>query len=64
MCAVIAGPALASGRMHSSGTGLAEPDPDASYAAIALARPSAVSDAKAIASVMLSLRGERVPDAG
>jgi hypothetical protein len=31
--------AAPSGRLHSSGTGVAEPDPDASYVADALARP-------------------------
>jgi hypothetical protein len=43
-------PARAPGRLHSSGTGLAEPDPHASYVAIALVRFAETTPINAIVS--------------
>jgi hypothetical protein len=48
------------GRVHSSATGVAEPDPDASYVAEALVRLRDAQEAKAIAGDLRSFRARRV----
>jgi hypothetical protein len=49
------------GRMHSAGTGLAEPDPDASFVAEAVASRLPRGQAKAIVGEMLGFRGGLSP---
>jgi len=48
------------GRSHSSGTSVAEPNPDASYVANAIARSIVVETSKAIADEMHAFRAIRV----
>jgi hypothetical protein len=53
MRAVTASLALDLGRLHSSGTGVVAPNPDASYVAEAIARPIAADGSKAIVRPMI-----------
>ncbi len=51
--------ALGFGRLHSSGTGGAEPDPDASYVAIGIVRPVTGQMTKALAGDWAAFRALR-----